>query len=224
MKSSQGRTGADTGFTLVEMMISMAASAVMLGALLLSSLSIQRAVFATDKFAGNYSDQRRLIDYISRDMRRAVALSATDPAGVRHPLQSGSMTITGAASLIVTLPGYYRSDVPGSSDYDQALAVVGTESRLDYGSSAGIAPTVEVIFRKLYLTRERCVCFVREENGRQEVIVRAAEGLETEVSLAQEGRAGFVKTSFRSMYGRNQPVISTFDELLLRNAPLDMHP
>ena len=211
-------------FSLVETMVSMGASVIILGGLLMSSLSFQKAVHASEQYAGSYSDQRRLIDYFSRDLRRSVSIAATDSSGVRHPVTGGTVAVADRATLILTLPGYYKSESPQNTGYDDSLEVVGTDERLDYGTTGGLAPTVEISFRKVFLSSEGCVCFLRKEAPADEIIVRNAENLFAEVTVGKGGRSAVVKAWFRTAYSNRQPLVSTFDEILLRNPPLDLHP
>lgn len=141
------------GFTLTEMLVSMGASTIILGGLMLSSLAMQKSLTGSEKYAVAYSDQRRLIDFIGRDLRRSIGVAATDAGGTRATVTAGTVAISDAATLILTLPGYYRSNVKNSADFDQALDVVGTEARLDYGTATALADPVEVSFRRVSCRR-----------------------------------------------------------------------
>lgn len=214
------------GFTLVEMMIASAVSVLVIGGLLLSSLAMQKALGGSDKFASAYSDQRRLIDFIGRDLRRGLAVAATDESGSRSEVRNGTVPIEERKTLIISLPAYYRSEVKYSAEFDQPLDVVGTDERLDYGTEeTGLAGAVEVVFRKIYLAKEGCVCFVRQEAAAEEVIVRNAENLFAEVTVNGDAQTSAIKAWFRSPYsGSAAPLVTTYDQLLLRNPPLDLRP
>ena len=215
---------ARAGVTLVEVMISMGATMVILGALFLSSLSLQKTLHGSEVYAGSYSDQRRLIDYLGRDLRRAVGVSATDENGQRYQVAADPVTINERATLIVALPGYYQSDAPGDSRYDQPLAPVPSGASVDYGSASGPAPMVEVSYRKVFTGSEKSVCFVRQEAGTAEVVVRQAESLYAQVTIAADGRSGAIKAWFRAPYSGAGPLVTTFDEFMLRNTPLQRLP
>jgi hypothetical protein len=222
--SLRTRECCSSGFTLVEMMASMAASVIVIGGLLISSISVQKVLNGSDKYATAYSDQRRLIDYISRDLRRAVVIEATDLSGTRSPVGEGAVVIQDRASLILGLPGYYQNNQKGGAGFQEPMEVMGTEQRLDYGTSAGLAGTVDVTFRRVVLRAEGGVCYVREEGGLQEVIVREAENLSVEVRVSAEARSASITASFRGTYRGATPLISTFDRVLLRNPALDLRP
>ncbi|MEO6786945.1 MAG: hypothetical protein ABI318_12505 [Chthoniobacteraceae bacterium] len=217
---------AGSAFTLMEMMVSVAATALVIGALLLSSISLNRALHSSAVYSDAYSDQRRVTDYIGRDLRRAVFLAVTDSAGVRTDVAgtAAEVIIGDRATLIVTIPAYYRSDARNDPNYDAALDVVADAQRLDYGTSDGLAPPLEISFRKVFFRREKCVCFVRQEAGSDEVIVRHAENLYVQVSIAANGQTGGIKTWFRSSDIGPAPLVSTYDRLLLRNPPLTYRP
>lgn len=222
---AKSRLGAKA-FTVMELTISMGMSAAIIGALLLSSISLQRAMNSSRIYSDAYSDQRRVTDYIGRELRRGVGLSITDSAGVRTDVAGTPATviIVDRATLVVTLPAYYRSDTRGDPNFETPLDVVASAQRLDYGTTAGIAPPVEVSFRRIFYGKENCVCFVRQEAGRDEVIVRHAENLFVQVSVAADGQTGSIKTWFRSSELGPAPLVSTFDRLLLRNPPLNYRP
>ena len=151
-------------------------------------------------------------------------MAATDAAGVRTTVTAGTVTISGPATLILSLPGYYRSNVKNTADFDQALDVVGTQERLDYGTATSLADPVEVSFRKVFVPAQNCECYVRQEAGVDDIIVRAAENLFVEVNVLQGAQTATIKSWFHAPYSRAAPLVTTYDRLLLRNPPLDAHP
>lgn len=207
------------GFTLVELMISVAASVAVLGALFYASMSIQKMLHGSETYAVSYSDQRRIIDYLGRDLRRALTVDATDTDGVRRPLAQGTVTIADRATVIVTLPGFYQSDVPADGNFDQALTVVPGDQRPEYGTDgAGPAPTVEIVFRKVFVAGEGSTCFVRQEAADLQVVVRQADNLYVQASLSTDGHTGLVNAWFRAPF-TSKPLVSTYDAFMLRNTP-----
>jgi len=211
-------------FTLAEMMIALTGSIIILGALLLSSTQLQRALYASERYAGQQASQRRLIDYLSRDLRRAVGIATTTNVnglgGVR--LAGSSVMIENGLSLAITLPGYYQSESPSDETYDEALPVVVAGNAVDYGTSAGHAPGVLVLFRKQYLDSEGCDCFIRLEGQVQTVVARDATDLHLQVSLDPDGRLCDVTVTYRPNSGSGlTPKVATHDEFLLRNLRTD---
>lgn len=218
--------GKGGGFTLMEVMVSTAVTSVVVSAMLIGSMSLHRALHVTETYTGAYSDQRRLTDYISRDIRRAVGVAVTDGAGARSEVAGSPATVNIAdrATLILTLPAYYRSDVRTDASYGTALEVVGNEKGLDYGTPDGIAPPVEIAFRKIFCAKEGCVCFVRQEAGKDEVIVRHAENLFVQIAIEAGTQSAAIKTWYRSSQIGPAPLVTTFDRMLLRNPPLTYRP
>lgn len=213
-------------FTLAELMVSMVASALVVGALVVSSMSLRRGLQSNEQYTDAYADQRRVTDYIGRDLRRAVAIATTDDAG--QPVEGGSqpfsITIAERASLIVTIPAYYRSNTRTDSNYEVPFDVVDDAQRLDYGTSEGVAPSVTVSFRKMFCAKEGCVCFVRQEASTEEVIVRHAENLSVQVMVEAGAQAATIRTWFRPADRGPKPLVSTHDRLLLRNPPATYQP
>jgi len=211
-------------FTLAEMMIALAGSIIVLGALLLSSTQLQRALYASERYAAQQASQRRLIDYLSRDLRRAVGIATTTNVnglgGAR--LAGSTVVIENGLSLAITLPGYYQSESPSDDTYDLALPVVVAGNSVDYGTSAGHAPGILVLFRKQYLDSEGCDCFVRLEGQVQTVVARDATNLHLQVSLDSDGRVCDVAVTYLPNAGGGlTPKVVTHDELLLRNLRTD---
>jgi prepilin-type N-terminal cleavage/methylation domain-containing protein len=65
------------GFTLTEMMIAMAASSVILGTTLTSSTSLQKSFNAVDNYFGTHMQQIRIVDYLSRDVKRGLIVTTS---------------------------------------------------------------------------------------------------------------------------------------------------
>jgi hypothetical protein len=212
-------------FTLVELLVSTGASAIILGALLLSATSLHRALQSSETYAGAYSDQRRITDYLGRDLRRAVNISATDATGSAVDFANGAtLTVADLATLQLTLPAYYASNLSSDPGYETALTVVGDAATLDYGTPDGIAPPVEVSFRKVNYGPAGCVCFLRQEAGVDRIVVRAADNLSVQVTVAPGAQSCSIKTWYRAMGSGPAPLVSTFDQVLLRNTPLGYKP
>lgn len=204
-------------------MIGLAGSIVIIGALLFGSMSLQRALHASELYATYQSDQRRLIDYLSRDLRRAIGIaSATTVNGsAAIKLSSGSLTVEDNTALVLTLPAYYQNNDPGTTGYTQPMSVVTADNRVDYGTTAGFAPGVCVIFRKMYVASEGTVCFVREEADHAFIIIRHADNVHLNVTVSPDGTTCLAQVAFQSPYQNVGPLVTTSDEILLRNIRAD---
>src|SRR4051812_28530024 len=205
--------------SLAEMLICMGMMSIILGCLLSSSLALQKTLQNSERYADYYSDQHRLIDFIGRDLRRAVALTATDANGDEQALAGPPIIVDGRATLSVTLPGYYQSDVPTDPGFDAALPVVPVAPHLDYGTASGPAKPVTVTFRKIFVAAESSVCFVREEAADRRVIVRKADDLHVQVTVSEDARTAVIKAWYLAKFSRTGAIVSTYDTLMLRNNP-----
>ncbi len=208
----------------MEMTVCVAMSVIILGALFFSAVAIQRSISAGEIFASSYSDERRIIDYLGRDLRRSLTISATDATGAPCKAGAAPIKIDGAATVVLELPGYYQSNTSKSADFTKPLDVVSTGDSVDYGSGNGFATPIQVTFRKVYLAQENCICYVRREEGNDEVIVRNAKDLDTEIAVAADGGRATVTASFHGAYSYARPLVATFDDLMLRNVPLEFLP
>lgn len=212
------------GFTLAEMLIALAASVLVVGALLAGSIGLHHALHASEIFADHFSDQRRIIDYVSRDLRRSVGIAARDAAGTDRELAGETLLVSTQDSLVVSLPGYYESNVPADENYDAALSPVATEKGPDYGDASGAAPPVTVVYRQVTVAEENCVCLVREEAGVAEVIVRDAEEFILSISVSGDGRTAVVQGAFAFSGSRATAGLPTRDLIMLRNSRIDAPP
>ena len=97
--ASQPRRVAMTrGFTLVELTVAVALGAVVFGAALAGVISLQKSYASTEQYAADLTDQTRLLDALSMDLRRAKDVIVTgDGKG-------------NATAVEVTLPNYYQYD------------------------------------------------------------------------------------------------------------------
>jgi hypothetical protein len=217
------KTGPDRGFTMAEMLIALTGSTIIIGAMMLSSVSLQKAFRASEQFAAGQADQRRLIDYLARDLRRAVGIATSTQVNgsAATKVRGESVVVEKETALVLTLPGYYQSNAPDDAKFDAVLPVMVTERRADYGTAAGQAPGVPVLFRKVFVAKEGCVCFVRQEAEAQEIIVRRAEELQTRITLQPDGTACVVEVWFQAAYGSARPVVAAHDVVMLRNNRID---
>jgi hypothetical protein len=213
----------ERAFTMAEMLISMCGSTIIVGALLLSSIALQRSLHSSELYASNQADQRRLLDCLSRDLRRSIGVATATTVGGSGgvKLSAGTATIEGSTSLVLTLPGYYQSNTPGNSTYDQPMDIVAADNYIDYGVGNHHAPGVSVIIRKEYLQSEGCVCFVRIEGEAQSIMVRDADNMHLTVTMAPDGRSATAAVTFLSPRHNSETLIAMHDQILLRNIRLD---
>jgi hypothetical protein len=94
------RQKARAGFTLVEMMTSVACGSLILAALMAGSVALQRSFAAVEGYSTTEGNQLRVLDYVAMDCRRA--LSAT----------------VASNTLTLTVPQYYK---PNGTDFAPAF-------------------------------------------------------------------------------------------------------
>lgn len=76
MKLSQTSSKA-AGFTLAEIMLSVAIGSVVLAAALTATVSLQKSFNAVDNYFGTHMQQIRIIDYLNRDVKRGLAVTTS---------------------------------------------------------------------------------------------------------------------------------------------------
>lgn len=64
-------------FTLTEMMVAMSVGGVVLGSTLTSSTSLQKSFNAIDNYFGTHMQQIRIVDYLSRDVKRGLIVTTS---------------------------------------------------------------------------------------------------------------------------------------------------
>ena len=210
-----------SAFTLAELLVAILASVILIGALFVGSIALQKTSCNSERFSTDQSNQRLLMDYVGRDLRRAVGIGTRFNGGISTRLTAGSAVIENRTDLVITLPAYYKSNTPTSATYDQPLPVIASGDHIAYGSAAGPAPNITVLFRKITVAEEGCICFVREEAGSKEVLVRQADDLHIRITIAPDGQSGGIAAWFRSSFSRDRPTITVSDQLMLRNLRVD---
>lgn len=71
------KTSHRLAFTIAEMMLALAASSVVLGTTLTSSTSLQKSFNAIDSYFGTHMQQIRIVDYLSRDVKRGLVVTTS---------------------------------------------------------------------------------------------------------------------------------------------------
>ena len=64
-------------FTLPEILLALAVSGVVFGAILTSSTSLQKSFNAIDNYFGTHMQQIRIVDYLSRDVKRGLIVTTS---------------------------------------------------------------------------------------------------------------------------------------------------
>lgn len=97
------------GFTLAEALIATSVASILLAAIITTSISLQKSFRAVDNYFATHIQQVRIIDYLGRDVKRALTVE----------------TLVDKQSVTVTLPKYLIE----AGDDDATPANVGTPRR-----------------------------------------------------------------------------------------------
>jgi hypothetical protein len=133
------------GFTLVEMLMVLASGMIVLAALMVGGVALQRSFAAVEGYSIAEGDQLRVSDYIAMDVRRALTASVDNTNNV----------------LTITIPNYYdaNNDDPTWSDAHALAPTFDSDGAIQYGSG--------VTTIKYY---ELASNFIREVDGTKHVI------------------------------------------------------
>jgi hypothetical protein len=133
-----------TGFTLVEMLMTLGSSSIVLTALVIGGVALQRSYVALQNYSIAEGDQLRVSDYIAMDVRRALTAS----------VDSNNV-------LTITIPNYYdaNNNNPKWSNAHPVTPSFGTTNNIQYGAGA-----TTIKYYKLGSS------FVREVNGTQNTV------------------------------------------------------
>jgi len=132
-----------SGFTLAEMIVALGVSSAMFLSLIMAFMSLQSSFSGINSFSQQLADQQRVIDYITRDIRRAT--SATLP--------SGSQT------LALTVPDQYVSSGTNTYAYDAQGNAIGTLATPDLTgtSSSYYGTTANTLAVTYYLSGQNII-------------------------------------------------------------------
>jgi hypothetical protein len=112
-------TRTSSGFTLIEMIMAVGSGAIILSAITVASVALQRSFNAVSNYSINEGDQLRVLDYVAMDCRRSLTASVanntitltlpvyyTNPTAtsmsVNTPTLSGGAVSYGTGSVTVT--------------------------------------------------------------------------------------------------------------------------
>lgn len=131
--SRLGLRQVESGFTLAELLITMAIGSAILGVIFTSAIALQKSFTAVDNYFGAHMQQIRIVDYLARDVRRGLSVtSSTDRRTVtikipKYIIQAGDSDAT--VSNIGT--PRFPSLAIGNGDYN-----------INYGTSTSTVTTV----------------------------------------------------------------------------------
>ena len=136
------------GYTLLELMMGIGCGSMVLAAVVVVGVSLQRSVAAVESYSVSEGDQLRVQDYIAMDCRRAIrdnSISGLPNDGVTTdgytPVVDTGSWISGAwvhdsskpVTLILSVPNYYDSNGNAQAPQFSSGSIV-------YGSAGGTTP------------------------------------------------------------------------------------
>jgi prepilin-type N-terminal cleavage/methylation domain-containing protein len=123
----------ESGFTIAELLIAIAIASSILGVIFTSAIALQKSFTAVDNYFGAHMQQIRIVDYLARDVRRALSVtSSTDRQTVtiktpKYTIQAGDSDAT------VSNIGTPRSP---------SLAIGNRDYNINYGTPTSTVTTV----------------------------------------------------------------------------------
>jgi prepilin-type N-terminal cleavage/methylation domain-containing protein len=123
----------ESGFTIAELLIAIAIASSILGVIFTSAIALQKSFTAVDNYFGAHMQQIRIVDYLARDVRRALSVtSSTDRQTVtikipKYIIQAGDSDAT------VSNIGTPRSP---------SLAIGNRDYNINYGTPTSTVTTV----------------------------------------------------------------------------------
>lgn len=197
-----------SAFSLVELLISMSVTTLILGALVVGSIALQRSAMGGADYAMNVNDQTRICDYIALDMRRAYSVS------------------TDGTTVTLTIPKMYNAD--GTKNAPHITQVLGWPASykkhhhhkhkneivgevVDYGTGT----TTQTI--KYYRSGS---VFIREVDGAQKTIANNVADFSLTVSDIDE--TSYMQLTFNPLFHSAVTSVATtgtdyFQVALFRN-------
>ena len=178
---------------LMELLVAAAVASVVLGALMVGSIALQRSLSASDHLARAQADLLRVSDYIARDIRNSTGVNSS---------------VSAPTLLTITIGDYYdRHGTPGNTKDDVPYDPVLGRDSVTYGSSP---VTVRYLRSGTGILRE----VTRSDSGASSTsTTRIADNVENiAVSFDSQGVAT-ISSSTATRYARRKanapaPVIS----------------
>jgi len=96
MKMITSKFSSERGVSMVELVVSTAVTSILAAGMLIGIVTVQRSAKAAQHHAKSQVEQARLLDYVCRDLRRALTVSVD--------------THEGAQRIKITIPDYYTPD------------------------------------------------------------------------------------------------------------------
>lgn len=165
------------GFSLIETLVALGMSSVALGAILTSSTSLQKSFNAIDSYFGTHMQQIRIVDYLSRDVKRGLVVTTS------ADLQTVTVTVPNYIIQAVDPEAAANPDLVGTP---RTPSVLYTPSgpQVNYG-----ATTSTVVYSINALS------ILRTENGTVTTIASSTDQLVPQTTDVELANTEYAKTT-----------------------------
>ena len=165
------------GFTLTETMVALTTGALILGATMTAAMSLQKSFNAIDSFFATHMQQIRIVDYLSRDVKRGLSVTTS--------LDLQTVTIT-APKYIIQAGDAEAVANPALVGTPRTPTIVNTPSgqQVNYGATSG---TIVYSINGLSI--------LRTENGAVTAIASSTDQLVPQTTDVELANTEYAKTS-----------------------------
>ena len=165
------------GFTLTELMIATGTGGVVLAAIMASSIALQKTLNAIDSYFATQMQQIRIIDYLNRDVKRALAVT----------------TSVDLQSVTITLPSYLIQ--AGDPEAIANPSLVGTArtptiSNTSSGPQVNYGASTSTIIYSI-----SGMSILRTENGSVTMVASSTDQLVPQTTDVELANTEYTKTS-----------------------------
>jgi prepilin-type N-terminal cleavage/methylation domain-containing protein len=164
-------------FTLPEMSVALAAASVVLGATLTSSTSLQKSFNAVDNYFGTHMQQIRIVDYLSRDVKRGLIVTTS----------ADLQTVT------ITMPNYIIQPGDPEAVANPALAGTARTPTMVYTPSGWQVNYANNTSTVVYSINGTSI--LRTENGTVTTIASSTDQLVPKTTDVELANTEYTKTS-----------------------------
>ena len=164
-------------FSIPEICMTLAASSVLFGATFTSSTSLQKSFNAIDSYFGTHMQQIRIVDYLSRDVKRGLIVT----------------TSVDKQTVTITMPNYLIQKDDPEAVANPALANTPRTPTMTYtpsGWQVNYAATTSTVVYSINGTS-----ILRTENGKVTTIASSTDQLVPETTDVELANTEYTKTS-----------------------------
>jgi prepilin-type N-terminal cleavage/methylation domain-containing protein len=171
------RAAKNAGFTLSEMLVAIAASTLVFAATLISATGLYKSFNAIDSYFGTHMQQVRIVDYLSRDVKRGLVVTTSadlQTVTIKTPnyiIEAGDPEAIANPALVGT-------------PRTPTIAYTGSGPQVNYGTT-----TTNIVYSINGLS------ILRTENGRVTTIASSTDQLVPQTTDVELANTEYAKTS-----------------------------